>query len=455
LFQRELGHTARVAFIARECPAYAASWLAISNIRGVTIPMNPDLPPAKLITMLRETQATHVAVTNDLQGRVREWLQANRLSLPLIEIERKQGGEFDSVYSPPAEHVPLDTDIVLLLPSAGAASGKNRWAAFNHKQVIAMATAPRSLYAFKGGDRFLSFLGWAHPFAFVHGLLLPLLNGACCVLNPGLENKALLEFLARNLVNRLVGSTPSLVHLLLICKNEKQTLPSIRSVTPGLGPMNAEIRKIFSLMKIAVLGCYGQVEAGWTLTMDTRGLPGFNYRVLDPHGDEIEGDDTREGLLAVMGPSTLTGFPGHDADTQQALRGTWLHTGDFARLEGIGEELRIHFLARKQEVILPGVESRVGRPILCDGVDAIARSIPGVQDAAGFPLDKAGGKTVLACAVVKVTGNSLNEKTILEFCQARMPGLLAPEKVIFTDQIPRDIGGVINRVRLRRQYSIG
>src|SRR4051794_37506644 len=97
LFQNELGPDARVAFIASNSTNFAISFFALTNVRAVTILIDPKWKPEDQAEWLQKTGATHVAVSGDLVPQVREMLRSQRLSLPLIEIEKKQGGEYDPV----------------------------------------------------------------------------------------------------------------------------------------------------------------------------------------------------------------------------------------------------------------------------------------------------------------------------------------------------------------------
>src|SRR6185437_10585140 len=82
LLQREIGHQHRVAFYARNSPAVAAAFYALTNTRNLSIFLDPDRPPDEIIESLKDSRATHLFVTNDLVGRGREILQAAHLNLP-------------------------------------------------------------------------------------------------------------------------------------------------------------------------------------------------------------------------------------------------------------------------------------------------------------------------------------------------------------------------------------
>ncbi|NUM89123.1 MAG: acyl--CoA ligase, partial [Bdellovibrionales bacterium] len=125
----------------------------------------------------------------------------------------------------------------------------------------------------------------------------------------------------------------------------------------------------------------------------------------------------------------------------------WLYTGDVVRLSGEGEEMKLVFLGRQTDVI------RNGKTFLtADPIDAAVKSIPGVEDAAGFFKQNMAGEEQVAVAVVK-TGKGLGEKEIMDGCAPSLRSELQPRFVYFVESIPKDAGGNVNRFSLRRQFT--
>ncbi len=462
LYLHELGEKARVAIVASNGPAYISTFFALSNTRSVCIPVDPTREPAEILACLKESKATHVAVSSDQVNRVREILQSEHLGLPLIEIERKVGGEYDPTFTPQPDHAPQETDVVLLLRTAGT-TGRPRYVPLTHKQLHHAALSLRGLYHSQPADRFLTTLNWSNPFGIMHGMLYPLLTGATAVIDNGLEAAEFLAFLYESRVSRIVGTPPFFHKLLLTCKSEEKGLPGVKSITVGVGTLSADYRRIFKMLKVKVGQCYGQAEAVWTLAMADledetdpeagfvgQGLAGLKYKVLGPDGDEVaaKGGGERSGHLAVMGPSVMSGYFENEAASKVALRGTWLYTGDYARLTGDNDTLRIHLIGRKDDVAYLD-----GRLLPASRVDGALKGVVNILDAAGFFVLKSMGKPVLCCAVVKVQGSPLTEKHVLDICAEKLPGESTPQIAVFVDAIPHDAGGVVKRGRLSQQYA--
>src|SRR5262249_24581230 len=156
---------------------------------------------------------------------------------------------------------------------------------------------------------------WAHPFSFIHGMLFPMMNGMCAVIDHGLQAAEYLDFLIESRVTRLVGTPPYYLKLLITSKNEKKPPVGIKSATVGLGQLSNELRRVFQVLKVPAPHVYGMSENVWTIAMETieetslepgvhgKALPGMKYKVMDDNGDEIEGAERRTGPLAVAGPA--------------------------------------------------------------------------------------------------------------------------------------------------------
>ncbi|OFZ21942.1 MAG: hypothetical protein A2X94_15920 [Bdellovibrionales bacterium GWB1_55_8] len=467
LFQNEIGHHpggVRVAFLARNSPALIQTFFALTNIRATSIPIDPDRPRDEIENWLKESGATHLAVTSDLIAPAREILSSARLSLPIIEIEKKQGGEYDSSFTAQTDNQPAENDIILILRTAGT-TGHPKLVTFTHKQLRFGASSIRGTYHINLSDRFLTKISWAHPFAFLHALLFPILSGATVVIDHGLEGAEFLDFLIESRTNRVLGAPLFFWKLLMTCRSEKRTLPGIKSITVAGGPLSSDVARVFGLMKISVGHCYGQTENLWTISMqDTalsegsssaeKGLPGFKYKVVDDNGDEIPGPKPRTGRLAVTTPTAMSGYYRHGAEkkdlaqeTKNALRGTWLYTGDVARLDGDGDTLSIQLLGRQSDLLHIDEEYES-----LNEVNQVLKEIQGVDDGAAFIVPRATGKPIVLCAIVRGAG-SISDKQILDYCVGKLPANLAPKAVAFTDFIPKDFGNQPNYTKLRHQFS--
>lgn len=465
LYLKELGPDSRVAFYSSNCPAYLTTFLALTNIRAVTIPLDPSWTLDEIGAWLKRSEATHLAVSGDLLKQAREVVREVRSPIAIIEIEKKQGGEYDQSFSAPPDQQPTDKDLILLLPSGGT-TGPRKLVAFDHTQLHHAAVSLRALYRTGGNDRVLTDLNFSHPFAFLHGMLFPVLTGSILTIDHGLENREFLEFLNDNKVNRLVTTPNRAERYLNLVQAENRKLPFLKAMVLGTASPMKELEDLSAACRVPLVRCYGQAENVWTIALDdfgelsgkgpvvSKGVTGLKYKVMDANGDEIETKGERVGMLAVSGPTVMLGY--RDADkkvsetaTKLAIRGTWLYTQDIAALSEESDGIRLRILGRKEELL-----EKDGRFISPAPVDAPLKKILGVQDGAAFVMKDQKGNPVLACAVIKEPTLPLKEVDVLKgLQQSGLEKDLMPGVVFFVEFIPRNKLGQVNRISLGKQFN--
>lgn len=467
LYQKEITvKNARVGFLASNCPAYATTFFALSNCRIPILPLDPAWSDEELEAAIKLGQVTHLAITQGYAQRVKEFQERCRMHLPVWDVEKKQGGEFDTAFTPPPEKTPIPNDVILLLRTRGL-SQKPKLVAFNHTQLLYASTCLRSRYHLTSADRILTTLSWATPFAFIHGLLFPLLSGATSVIDLGAQDADFLKFFTQAKPTRIVDEPQNLERVLNYYASTDSKIPPIQSLVVSSGKLSPDRMKALKNTSIKISTTYGQTENGWSISMsDPWGekplpgsedfespLPGMKYRVIDENGDTIEGSQERIGQLAISGAGIMAGYSDPDKETRETAtknvhRGTWLYTQDMAMLRGENETLQIKFLGRKDET------ARIDEIYVFPAqIDTFKPKIIGVEDAASFICKSATGPKLVACAFVKKPGVNINEKELLIRWGTRLPPVFRPTAAFAVDQIPRDRAGNVNRLRLSREFA--
>lgn len=464
LFLSEIPANEKVAFISRNSVAFALTFFALSNTGNPFLLLNPEDSDESIIKDLKNLGIKWIMASPDQISRLNRLQRESGYSLNIVEMEKKRGGEYDASFSSPPERPLKDTDPVMIVRHEEY--GEERmYTFFNHKQIITACTGLRKFYRLMPSDRLLTTMNWQHPFSLTHGLLLPLITGSTACIDPDSPSiEEFVDYLATERISRFVGTPKFYFQLLSYCASKKYPLPGVKSITLGHGSLSLTLRKTFQLLKIPVLRCYGRSEAIWSIAMDSieealdiekaksRPCVNFKCKVLDAAGDEIAGPSTREGPLAVMSETVSTGFFHPDEElaaqtTRNKIRGTWLYTGEIARLEGEGAETTIAVLGKATDMIAKGKNYLSPRRI-----DDIAKSLPGITDAAGFVREDKNGSVSFACAVV-VESKTIRENDILQAICAKLPNEIHPRTVHIVERIPKDAFESVNRTALRKQLS--
>jgi long-chain acyl-CoA synthetase len=141
----------------------------------------------------------------------------------------------------------------------------------------------------------------------------------------------------------------------------------------------------------------------------------------------------------------MNGYWRDERETEQALRGGWLHTGDVGRLDADGY---LYLVDRIKDLIIRGGYNVYPR----DVEDALLEH-PDVAAAAvvGRPDEKYGEEVV---AFVQLReGASAGAADLVEFGRTRLSAVKYPREVRIVDQIPLTSVLKIDRKRLRASLT--
>lgn len=465
LYQTEIPAGEKIAILATNGTAVAQTFLALTNIGNPVLFLDPGESNESFVADIIKLEIKYLLITSDHLARARDFQRSTGLPISIIELEKKRGGEYDTSFTPAPERPLKETDIALILRKDEFGTDR-KYIFFNHKKIYQSVNSVKRFYRLTPNDRVLTNTNWSHPFGLTHGLLLPLFLGSTCVvdpLSPSVEE--FIEFLAKERITRFAGPPKFYFQLLTYCASQKYTLPGVKSITVGMGSVSLTLRKTYRLLNIPVLRCYGRPEAVWSIAMDSldealdiegaksRPVAGLKCKVIDSNGDEIPGPGRREGLLAVMAEPIMEAFwhPNKDiaaAATRHTLRGTWFYTQEIARLEGENEDVTMAVLGKSVDML----PAPTGFGFLSPRqLDDLARGIPGVQDAAGFVRENEEGERFFGLAVV-VERKGITENSILQELQKKLPQDFPLRTVHFTDSIPLETFGSVNRQALTRQF---
>ena len=137
---------------------------------------------------------------------------------------------------------------------------------------------------------------------------------------------------------------------------EKTLRPKIRArfggrmkaMVSGGAPLSPEVGVFFESMGLTMLQGYGQTEAGPVISCN-RPKAGLKMDTVGPplHGVEVRIAD--DGEILVRGELVMKGYWRNQAETDKALVGGWLHTGDIGHVDDAG---RIVITDRKKDMIV-------------------------------------------------------------------------------------------------------
>ena len=168
---------------------------------------------------------------------------------------------------------------------------------------------------------------------------------------------------------------PTMLERVLAARGGRRAPRSLRCVLLGGGPAPRGLIERARSQGFPIAATYGLTEASSQVATqlptlaESRALracvrsSGPKLDTIDDDGKSVRG---RPGEILVRGPAVMEGYWNRPEESERALRGGWLHTGDIGvldasgRARGSGATLRSHHLWRREH-LSSEIESRSAR----------------------------------------------------------------------------------------------
>jgi len=168
-------------------------------------------------------------------------------------------------------------------------------------------------------------------------------------------------------------------------------------------------------------------------------LPGIEIAMKDEEGHTVA--DGTPGELCIKGPNVMVGYYNQPAETAAAFTADgFMRTGDIAVMQEDGQS---RIVDRKKDMILVS-----GFNVFPNELENVISLCPGVVECAAIGIpDEKQGEAIKVFVVRKDL--SLDEATVLQFCEQRLTGYKRPRHIEFRESLPKTNVGKILRRELR------
>ncbi len=190
------------------------------------------------------------------------------------------------------------------------------------------------------------------------------------------------------------------------------------------------------MLHIFLSNAPGSIEYG------TSGIavPGYELRLVDPDGREVETDEV--GELLVHGGSASDGYWNQREKSRATFEGAWTRTGDKYTRRADG---RYVYCGRTDDMFKVS-----GQWVSPFEVEQALISHPSVLEAAVVPaLDDEGLEKPKAFVVPMESANSIDVATLKDFVKERIGKWKYPRWIEVKDELPKTATGKIQRFKLR------
>lgn len=459
-----------VALILGNSPAFLVGYYAVMKQGAVAIPINPTYTPDEIGYILLNGDVKGILSLAPLVEAAKERLAMLPHLSTVVSVpyggsngpEEQVGNvtfttleNWLSIDHPVAETESDLDDTAVILYTSGT-TGKPKGAMLTQRNLTSNALSIGRYLKMTEEDRTLAVLPMFHVFCLTVVVNASLAHGASIIIAPRFSPQETFALAQKEQVTIFAG-VPTMYNFLLqaakSAPNFVDSFKSIRLFVSGGASLPVPLLKAFEeTFSCRILEGYGLSEASpVTCFNPLEGVqkPGsigpsivdVENKVVDEQGEEVPVGEV--GELIVRGPNVMKGYYKMPEETEIALRGGWLYTGDLARMD---EDGYFHIVDRKKDMIIVG-----GYNVYPREVEEVLYLHPNIVEAAviGVP-DEAMGEAVKAFIVAK---EEMTTEEVQEFCAQSLAKYKWPTKIEFIDQLPRNTTGKILRTVLKQQTA--
>ncbi|WP_299198679.1 long-chain fatty acid--CoA ligase [uncultured Tateyamaria sp.] len=479
LLKLDLEPHARCATIAWNNRRHLEIYFGVSGAGLVCHTINPRLFPEQLIYIINHAEdrvlfidRTFVplvkAIRDKIPGVKHVVLMEGRDEAAAAEIEGLEFyDELIATGSPDFAWPEFDENTASSLCYTSGTTGNPKGVLYSHRSTVlhAFASNTPDCIGFSARDVVLPVVpmfhvnAWGTPYACAQ-------VGARMVLpGPGLDGPSLVKLIDGCKVSIALGVPTIWLGLLGEAEKSGSQLTSLkRTVVGGSACPPSMIAAFRETYEVELIHAWGMTEMSplgssnqplakhADLPIDAQhklrenqGRPpwGVELEIMDDDGNPLSHDGEAQGALMVRGHWILDSYFQKTVD--ETLTGGWFDTGDVATLDPDGY---LSIKDRSKDIIKSG-----GEWISSVDLENIAIAHPALADAAviGARHEKWDERPVLIAVVAE--GQAPSEAEILAVFEGKIAKWQVPDKVVFTDVLPRNATGKVLKRNLREEFG--
>ena len=472
-----IGKGDRVIVMMINSPEVLISYQAIARIGAVIIPVMPLLKGPEVHYIAENSGARAVITSAVLLPLLRDALvdvpTMQHIIATGIETGEGQAGEghyavhaykdvvakgaaYADRYLEDPEGVSLSPDDTAVILYTSGTTGKPKGVVLTHRNIVSNAASGLEDVSEEEGasqerEVQLAVLPLAHSYGLV-ATNVGYLSGTQGILHPRFDTTAVLSAIEHYHVNAFAGVPAMFVALLYTPDADKYDTSSLRYCVSGAAPLPLAILEGFEKkFNCEILEGYGLSEAAPVLTSHFQDIPrkigsvgkpipGVELLIVDENDKPLPVGEV--GEIIARGPNIMKEYFNMPAETREALRNGWLHTGDMGRLD---EDGYLYIVERKKDLIIRG-----GFNIYPRDVEEVLNRHPAVIESAviGIPSERMGEEV----KAFVVTSEDVDAETLKAYCREALANYKTPSEIEFVKMLPRNAVGKIDKKELRRLY---
>ena len=456
----------RVALLALNGDLYHEVLLAVPWADAVVVPVNTRWSTAEIAFSLRDCDS-RVLIVDDAFAAMVPGVRAETPGLRLVlhsgSPAKRPDGALDVEAAinghQPVEDARRGGDALAGIFYTGGTTGHPKGVMLSHDNLMTniLGSAASGLM-WDTGSRLLHVAPMFH-LAALTGWAIGITVGGMHVFLPGFTATGVATAVEKHGIEGML-LVPTMIQMLIdSAETAAADLSSVRRLLYGASPISDALlrRAAQRLPQVRFTQSYGMSELSPVATLLSpedhqdpvlrrsggRAAPHCELRIVDEDDQELARGQV--GQIVARGDNVMLGYWNRPAETAEALRGGWMHTGDSGYMDGRGY---VYVVDRIKDMIVTG-----GENVYSVEVENALATHPAVAACAviGVP-DRDWGERVHG-VVVPVPGVPRpSPDELREHVKARIAGYKAQRTVEFTDALPLSGAGKVLKRELRERY---
>jgi len=442
------GAGSRIAVLMGNRIDYFPLMLACNCIGVSVVPVNPDYRPAEIAYLLQDSAAS-LMITDAARAELAGAGAAESGRAPAIVLCEDFDGVFPRKPGTSLAGLPVTPRTEASLIYTSGTTGRPKGCRISHEYSLMVGAR----YCAMGGkaalreavERIYNPLPLYHVNAMILSFFGALLSGNCQIVPGRFSKSAWWTDLAESGATVFHYLGVIIPALLSVPASARDAMHALRF---GFGAgVEPELHAVFEdRFAVPLIECWGMTEMCRVFvaseeprTIDSRAFgrpgPGREARVVDAGDCDVPAGTPGEFLLrhsaATPRKGFFCGYLNREAETEEAWRGGWFHTGDTVVQDETG---LLSFVDRKKNVI-----RRSGENIAAAEVEDCLYRDPRVAQAAVIKApDEMRDEEVFACIVVKpeVPADADLARALFDLCFENLAFYKPPGWILFVDSLP-------------------
>jgi len=428
-----------------------ALYLACLKLGAIYIPLNSDYSNDELLYFIEDSKPKLFIIDKNNKLKNNTMLYKNT-NLTYLESLYQNNNNSDFNLANRDTFKAKGDDIAAVLYTSGT-TGKPKGAMISHQNLSSNCLSLSKIWKFSSNDILLHAL----PVYHVHGLFVAMncsfLNGSTIIFLQKFEINKIIKYIPSSTV--MMGVPTFYNRLIESEKLNKNLCRNMRVFISGSAPLTLETwTKFFNKTGHKILERYGMTETGMISSNpypkderkpETVGMPLPNVKVKINKEKNNSNDEI--GEILVKGPNVFLGYWNRENENKKIdfTDDSFFKTGDLGKIDSDG---RISIVGRHKDLIITG-----GLNVYPKEVEDKLNEIHEIKESAviGIP-NKDFGETVIAVVVME-ENKSLTPDRIQDIIGSKLARFKIPKKIIFLEELPRNIMGKVQKNSLRNIYK--